>query len=695
VGPLLSTPVTMHRLTRFEYSNTVRDLLGEATSMVSELPSDQDNALGYDNDGASLVTSPLLVDRYASLASQLVASLFGRLHPIGQAFTNIIAHDNALQPCSQLQGLQAGVDVCGTINGGYSSSSSTKSYWGMISAYPGLQVTNVSVPAYGTYSVSVQAFATPTTSTQKNVKPPATPSGQPYPVVMGILVDGKEQTFDLTAVSSPQPFAFATALGPGQHTIEVRSDPDHNDPDNQDGNWYSQSLWVTGLRIDGPEQAPGAIKASDLLSCGNNPADSDACMLAVLQNFANRAWRRPATTAEVAALKAIADTVTQDPTETGTADQKFQDALGLALQAALLSPSFIYRPELDPDPNATGSHPLSDYELASRLSYFLWSSMPDDELFARAADGTLHTPAQLDAEVERMLGDPKASALTQGFAGQWLFTNRVPSLQPDPLQFPTYSSDVKAAMVTETQLFFQEFLKNGRKLTDMFDADFTFVNSTLAGFYGITGATGATTTSFVQVALDGTHRGGLLTQGSILTVTSHANRTSPVLRGKFVLGQLLCQPPPPPPANIPPFNEDTTAGSVRQRLEAHLSPSCASCHGKMDPIGFAMENFDGVGLYRTTDGKFPIDTSGLTFLGQTVTDVASISGVLKGSTDMATCVVRQLFDYAVGQQSSDPTDETTIAGIVSQTAGNGYALRDVIHAIVQSPAFTTRSGGAQ
>jgi hypothetical protein len=687
VGALLSTPVTMHRLTRFEYSNTVRDLLGEATPLVDEFPADQQNYLGYGNDGASLETSPLLVDRYVTLSGQLVASLFGRLNPLGKAFTNIVP-----DPCT---GVTSGVDVCGSVNGGYSTDSAKSSYWGMISAYPGLQVSGIAVPAYGTYTVSVQAFATPTICTDSAAMAPSTPHGQPYPVVLGILIDGKEQTFDVTSVATPQGFSFSATLDQGLHAIEVRSDPDRIDSDNKDGNWYNQSLWVSGLRMDGPQQAPTAIKAADVLGCGSAAPDSDACMTSLLQSFATRAWRRPVTTAEVASLKAVADTVTQDPGQPGTAHQKFQAASGLALQAALLSPHFIYRPELDPDPNVTGSHPLSDYELASRLSYFLWSSMPDDDLFAQAKAGTLHDPKQLDTEVERMLADPKASALTQSFAGQWIFTQRIPGLTPDPVQYPTYSADVRASMVTETNLYFQEFLKAGRKLPDMLDADFTFANSTLASFYGLTNVTGATAASFVQVPLDGTHRGGLLTQGSILTVTSHANRTSPVLRGKFVLGRLLCTPPPQPPANVPPFNEDVTAGSVRQRMEAHAQGACAGCHTQMDPIGFAMENFDGVGVYRTMDGTYPIDTSGLSVLGQPVSDVASLAQVVKNNPTLVPCVAKQLFRYAIGQEEVDATDGAVMTQILKTTAAGGYSLRDLIHAIVQSPAFTQRSGGAK
>ena len=689
-GALLSTPVTMHRLTRLEYSNTVRDLLGEATSLVGELPSDQSNALGYTNDGASLEMSPLLVDRYATISAQLVSSLFARLDPMGRAFANIVQW-----PCTK--GLTQGIDVCGSVNGGYSKNSGTSTFWGIISAnpFPGLQITGISVPAYGTYTFSLQAFATPALSTKVASKPPPfTQQTQPYPVVMGILIDGKEKQFVVTNVAAPTSFAFAATLDPGPHKVEVRSVRDVVDPTNQDGNYYNQSLWVSGMRIDGPQQASGAIKASDVLSCGTAAAGTDACMNNVLQSFAKRAWRRPVTLAEVVVLKQVADSISQSATEPGTADQKFQAGEQLALQAVLLSPYFIYRPELDPDASSTGSHPLDDYELASRLSYFLWSSMPDDELFARAQDGTLHDAKTLDAEVERMLDDPKASALTDGFAGQWLLTSRLPAIVPDPIQFPSYSGDVSASMVKETGLYFQEFLKQGRKLTDMFDGNFTFVNTTLATFYGMTNPSGATSTDFVQVPLDGTHRVGLLTQGSVLTVTSHPNRTSPVLRGKFVLGRLLCAQPPPPPPNVPPFNEDVTAGSVRQRMEAHAAYPCSTCHTKMDPIGFAMENFDGIGEYRTMDGKYPIDTSGLSAQGQPVSDVATLSAVIKNDPGMAPCVVRQVFSYGVGQQAVDATDGAIMTHIVSQTASGGYSLRDMIHAIVQSAAFTQRSGGA-
>ena len=360
----------------------------------------------------------------------------------------------------------------------------------------------------------------------------------------------------------------------------------------------------------------------------------------------------------------------------------------LALQAALTSTNFVFRPEIDPSPLSNAVHPVSDWELASRMSYFLWSSMPDDELLGKAQAGTLHQPEVLDAEVERMLADPRAGALADDFAGQWLLTRTLSTAQPSATLYPRFNDDVETAMGEETRLFFLDFLSPGRSFLDMFSASYTFANQTLATFYGFPNVTSS---DFVEVPLAGTHRSGLLSQGSILTVTSQPTRTSPVERGKFVLGRLLCAEPPPPPPNVPPFNIDPSAGSVRQRLDQHVQAgaACSGCHDLLDPIGLALENFDAVGEYRTMDGNYPVDTSGLTYLGHPISDVTSLSAVVTSDPGFVDCVSQQFFAYAMGQQSQ-AGDATTVKTL---EAMGGTSFRGMIHALVKSQPFLTRSGG--
>jgi hypothetical protein len=392
---------------------------------------------------------------------------------------------------------------------------------------------------------------------------------------------------------------------------------------------------------------------------------------------------------EVAGLRAVVDATVNSASEPGDAAAKTQQGIRLALQAVLLSPHFLYRPELDPDPSGTVRRPLNGYELASRLSYFLWNTMPDDELFARAADGTLTKPDTLPLQVDRMLADPKAAGFTESFVGQWLELRLVSTVSPDTTLFPKFDDGIRNAMAAETRTFFAEFLKPGHAFPDMLDAPFTFVNQNLATYYGLsaTGLTGDVS----RVSLEGSQRLGLLSQGSFLMVTSHANRTSPVLRGKFVLKQLLCTPPPPPPNNVPPFNEDTSAGTVRERLEAHRAGACAVCHKPMDPIGFALENFDAAGQYRTTDGGQPIDKSGLVVRGHDVSDLTSLAAVVKADPGFAPCVVRNLYSYGVGHEAG-PSEEGSLKALAGATVAAGNDFTKLIHSLVSTDAFLTHQG---
>jgi len=294
----------------------------------------------------------------------------------------------------------------------------------------------------------------------------------------------------------------------------------------------------------------------------------------------------------------------------------FEEGISLAIATILASPEFLFRIEDDTVADSRAAQ-ADQYRLASRLSYFLWSSMPDDELLRAAGKGMLRKPETLNAQVRRMLADPKAWALVENFAGQWLEIRRLESAQPDRERFPDFDEYLRASMLKETELFFQHIMREDRSILDFIDGPYSFLNERLAWHYGIPGIKG---TEFRKVDLTGTGRSGILTQASVLEVSSYGNRTSVVLRGKWILDNILNSPPPPPPANVPSLDEDAvgSSGSLRQQMEQHRKNAvCASCHSRMDPLGFGFENFDAVGTWRTLDGKFPIDASGVLPDGKT------------------------------------------------------------------------------
>lgn len=668
----------IHRMTRVEYSNTVRDLLGEPSPVTDALPDDQPNALGFDNDGVSLATSPLLVERYFDLADQLSTGLLARLHPLSSTYA-IVAPPSWNQPCGAVSAGQ----VCGTWTGDWYKGNASSGFWGMLPSQHDMgsmiEVDGISVPTAGTYTLTVKAFSTPLSGCMTGT----------CTVKLDMLIDTTEQIFDVTNVGpgSPSTYTVTADLIAGLHSFQILSVfiPDFGNTTASS----SMTLFVSNPTFASGGASSSGLAASKVLDCGGAAPGSDACTTNALTTFLPRAWRRPVSADEVAALKAISDAITKDASEPGTADDKWNLGMKLAVQSALTSPNFVYRAELDPDPTSATPHPLGDYEIANRLSYFLWSTMPDDELFARAKDGTLHTPAVLDAQVERMLADPKAIALADNFAGQWLSLRKLGQVAPDAKLFPGFSPAVQASMGRESSAFFMDFLAPNKPFSDMLDASYSFLDKTLASYYGATSFSG---TDWSKTPLDGTHRVGLLSLGGVLAVTSMPTRTSPVARGKYVLGRLLCSLPPPPPPNVPPFNEDPSAGSVRQRLEAHVkNPTCAGCHDVIDPIGLAMENFDAAGAYRTMDGKYPIDTSGLSYKGQGFHDIGSLAAMIKADPAFVACVSTQFYGYAMGQAPVDG-DSAAIAQLNGASPA-GPAFRDMIHALVKSAPFLTRAGG--
>jgi hypothetical protein len=372
------------------------------------------------------------------------------------------------------------------------------------------------------------------------------------------------------------------------------------------------------------------------------------------------------------------------------------------LEAALVSPQFVYRIEIDPTDHPQTPHPLSDYELATRLSYFLWSSMPDGALLAVAGAGTLHQPDVLREQVGRMIDDPRSSAFVSNFAGQWLELRNLEGAFPDHRLFPNADRRLLASMRREGELFFGNVLREKRSLLELIDADYTFVDDRLARFYGIDGVSGS---EFRKVMLTGDaagRRGGVLTMAGVMTVTSTSYRTSPPKRGKFVLEQILGTPPPPPPPDVPALPSKGTKASlpVRQRLEEHRSnPVCASCHARIDPIGFALENFDATGNWRenekTTTGEFPIDATGTLPSGEAIDGAAGLKKVILGHKEQfVRCLVEKVMTYAIGRGPT-PGDRPYINDISRKVQDSDYRFDSLIEAVVESAPFTQRRGKAE
>jgi uncharacterized protein DUF1592/uncharacterized protein DUF1588/uncharacterized protein DUF1595/uncharacterized protein DUF1587/uncharacterized protein DUF1585 len=384
-----------------------------------------------------------------------------------------------------------------------------------------------------------------------------------------------------------------------------------------------------------------------------------ACITKIATNFAARAWRRPATATEVTNLVALYTSTTAGGF---TSDQGIQ----MMVEGALTSPNFLFRPEIDSTLDSQSQHPLGAYELATRLSYFLWSSMPDATLESAAAAGQLATRAGVQQEVARMWSDSKASAFATRFPGMWLNTQNITiSKAPDPTIFPAFNADLQTAMQNETAAYMNEFITGDENFFDFIDAKFTYVNQTLATFYGIPGTFG---TQMTRVDLTGnTERGGILTQGAFLTVTAAPDRTSPVLRGAWVMSRILATPPPPPPANVPPISAAVPSDMMtfRQKMEEHATnPACSGCHTLMDPIGFGLENYDGIGTWRTTDNGLPVDSSGTlapalsnTPNGQAFSGALQLEALIKANTDVPPAVAQYVLSYALGRSVAQSSDQ--------------------------------------
>ncbi len=538
---------------------------------------------------------------------------------------------------------------------------------------------SIDFPADGPYRLFIRAYGD---------------QAGPEPVKMAVRIDGQDAaTVDVPATQGePGTYEVLVKTSQGRHTVALAFLNDYYKPEAEDPNLRGdRNLYVLGLEILG--QTAGNLPESHRRLITRNPAKDDEwrdCARAILQPFLSRAYRRPVRDDDVDRLARLVEMARDD-------GEPFERGVQLAVMAVLVNPNFLYRVELDrrwgsDNKDAGPVRPLNDWELASRLSYFLWSSMPDEELFDLARQKKLQDEAVLEAQVRRMLRDPKARALVANFAGQWLTLRNLDNASPDPRRFRGFDRKLLADMKRETELFFESIKDEDRSILDFLDADYTFLNEPLAGHYGIEDVKGD---EFRRVSLPPeSHRGGVLTQASILTLTSNPTRTSPVKRGKWILEQVLGTPPPPPPPDVPELKEGRELkGTLRQRMEQHReNPSCAVCHNKLDPLGFGFENFDGVGRWRTEERGEPIDASGTLPGGESFAGVEDLKAFLKAQRQpqFTRALAEKMLTYALGR-GLEYYDACAVDTIAERVAADGHRFSRLVVEIVNSDPFRKRT----
>ncbi len=642
--------VTLHRLNRDEYNNTVRDLFGTSQRPAQQFPAD-DIGYGFDNVAQVLSVSATHVERYLRAAESLVDEV---LRPDGFPLSKTLQ--------------------VGDVEVRYRRRNHI--FFASNSQIP----IRIEVPTTNNYTVSASAFGE---------------QAPPDPAQLTISVDGVlAKTVAVRAVeASPELIQVEIPLTAGTHMLSFGFANDLYAPDPDPKKTLDRNLGLFWFRVHGPVGAsPENSLRKRVITCTPNTSETSEwqrCADDILARLARRAFRRSVSLDEVIALRSLAE-------EAWRAGDDFLSGMRPALLAVLLSPRFLYRVELDQDPASLSPHRLNDFELASRLSYFLWSSMPDDELLRLAEQSALNQDeGVLSAQLARMLEDPKAEALLERFAGQWLQIGMIDGVVPDGKRFPGWNDSLRADMKQETFLFLREFLPllGSRKLTlnRLLIEPMTYLSPALAKHYGIDGP--APDVAWESTTLLGTPRRGLLTQGSVLTMTSYPGRTSPVKRGKWILEQLLCSPPaPPPPGVSTDLSTTMSSGSLRKRLEAHRqNPECAGCHRLMDPIGFGLESFDAVGAFRQSDDGIPIDATGELPSGAVFSDNAQLADLLTQDPRFMRCVTLKLFTYATGRAATD-ADERDILKHTEELRETGGALRQLMLSIVKSDAFRARRG---
>lgn len=647
--------VTLHRLNRTEYNNSIRDLLGVKFRPADDFPSD-DTGYGFDNIGDVLSLSPILLEKYMAAAEKILRKAI-----VTDFSTNGITN--------RFEAEQIRSTAPGNI---YKSTAFRLAREGELAV-------TYDFPRNGEYIFRVRAFGK---------------QAGPDPARMELRLEGAIlKTVDVVAVeNSPSIYEIHFKTSGGEKKLSAAFINNFVDLKESNPSRRDRDLVIDYLEINGPVGVPVLPESHKRIFTRAVPSSTSARKLyarEILQKFTRLAYRRPVTPEEVDRLGQLAQAA-QDEGE------NFESGIKLALQAVLVSPHFLFRGEFQTNPNNSKSiQPIDEFALASRLSFFLWSSMPDEELLRLAEHGKLRK--QLESQVRRMMRDEKSFALVQNFAGQWLQIRNLNLVMPDAENFPTFDEALRVAMRKETELFLESLLKENRSVFDLLSANFTFLNERLARHYGIKGVSGE---SFRRVSLKGTSRSGILTHASILTLTSNPTRTSPVKRGKWVLENILGTPPPPPPPNVPDLQEKKDlahAQTLRERMELHRSdPACASCHARMDPIGFAFENFDAVGSWRNKDGNATIDSSGELVSGETFQDAATLRQILvsKKKEEFLNCLSGKLLTYALGR-GLEMYDRCALEEMGKHLAKNGYKFNELILEVVKSVPFQKRRGDDQ
>lgn len=691
--------VSARRLNRAEYNNTIRDLLGVDIRPADNFPADT-AAFGFDNISDALTLSPVLLEKYVDAAERAVrTALFGpeRLKPSNIHYSAPVRINDSRGRNSLPRDL-SNYDLTGL---------STVHSAHFIHRFP--------VDAEYNFRLVLNGH-------RPNQSEPAHPA---------FYIDGKlikELEIDATDLEG-QILEVRTRVTAGEHLLSATYHrnyhglpPSYHGPEpstrppvplltSTRGKLSEQDIetlrkYGTKIKTDAVETrvdnryeaidvggpfnqvtAPSPESLRLVYVCGHTTGNHTAtCPRQILSHFASRAYRRPATPQEIDQLAGFY-------AMTRKQGDSFEEGIATALQAALVSPNFLFRIERDqPVPAGRAFAPVSPYELASRLSYFLWSSTPDAELLRLAGQGTLRQPAVLAAQVRRMLRDSKSSALVENFAGQWLQFKNIDVMRPDLERFPMFEDSLRLAMRRETELFLAHIFREDRSLLELLDANYTFLNERLARFYGIPGVTGP---EFRRVDMTNNARGGgILAHASVLTVSSYSTRTSPVLRGKWILENILNAPPPAPPPGVPPLEEAKAGQSatLRQQMEAHRkNPVCSSCHALMDPLGFGLENFNAVGAWRTADGKLPLDVSGSLPDGRTFHTPAELKAILKSDREaFARGLTEKLLLYALGR-GLERYDRPTVMDITAKLSAHDFKAQELILEIVNSLPFQNRS----
>src|ERR1700761_8418602 len=667
---------TVRRMNRTEYANAVRDLLALDVDFSSEMPAD-DTGYGFDNIADVLTVSPTLMDRYINVAGKIARLATGEAskkpvtvdykvpkdlfnNGFGVASYNERARDDL--PLDSRGGgafkFYAPYDATYTIQVFLNANTSEEGEIDIHNRYEvkvplkaGLRTIGASFPK----NLALDEHVVP-----KSILGAREPAAAPVPIPLDVSVDGaRVQRLTVPSVAS----------GPN----------------------VSQSFYlrdVMQISVAGPYDAKGpgdtASRKKIFLCHPGKGIGEGACARKILTSLARHAYRRPVTAADVTPLmKMYAQ---------GRKGADFEHGIEAAVEAILVSPDFLFMRENDPARSAAGDvHKISDVELATRLSFFLWSSIPDDELLSLAEKKQLSKPDVLKAQVARMLADPKSKALTDNFAGEWLYLRRLEYQKPDRRAYPDFDVRLRSAMQTEPEMFFDGVVRDNRSALDFLDANSTYVNQRLAEHYGIPGVYG---TSFRKVNLDSSeHRGGLLGQGAILTVTSYNNRTSVVLRGKWILENLLAAAPPPPPPLVPSLDDAKNGKTmtVREQMEMHRkNPVCDSCHTKMDPLGFSLENYDAVGAWRTGYAGQKVDASAVLPDGTAFDGPTGLQNILLSRKDQfVEALTERLMTYALSR-GLESYDMPAVRGVRYGAAPGGYKAQDIILGIVTSVPFTMR-----